>query len=138
MESNLSHWTNPKLPFPTSCMFIHLLALRISFSLSQSDPIKPHLLYFINSYKKLFQPPDTGIFADGMWLGAKKVQGTLMWESSGTALTYSNLALGQPDGGSDEECMHMWRAGAAAGYWNDLSCSYSSQATMCEALFACS
>ena len=48
--SNLSHLTNPKLLFHTYCMFSSFAykyqsVIGISFSLSQSDPIKRCLLY---------------------------------------------------------------------------------------------
>jgi hypothetical protein len=50
MGSNLSRLTNPKLPFPTYCMFssfayLYQLVIGITFSLSQSDHIKRHPMY---------------------------------------------------------------------------------------------
>ncbi len=60
MGSTLSHLKNPKLPFPTQYMFSlfaykNQLVIGISFSLSQSDPIKWRPLYLVTLIKIITQ-----------------------------------------------------------------------------------
>ena len=75
--------------------------------------------------------------SSGIWLGATDIQseGVWIWNSSGSALTYTNWSLGDPDNyGGNENCLHMWHN---LGEWNDAYC-YSSLAILCEQIFDCS
>ena len=76
----------------------------------------------------------------GIWLGAtdNQSEGIWIWNSSGSALTYTNWSLGDPDNqGGNENCLHMWHN---LGEWNNGNCEYSlaDMGTLCEQIFNCS
>ena len=69
--------------------------------------------------------------SSGIWLGATDIQseGVWIWNSSGSALTYTNWSLGEPQNlGGNENCLHMW---LYLGEWNDNTCD-NTLATLCE------
>ena len=90
----------------------------------------------------MLQPPYTGQFEDGLWLGANDFAqvGTFVWQNSHAALNYTNWDQGQPSlvdpAMIKENCLHMW---LDIGKWNDLNCdvTYVPQATICEVLYGC-
>jgi hypothetical protein len=73
-----------------------------------------------------------------MWLGATDVvkEGTWIWESSKTTMTYSHWNAGEPNNGNGhgaENCLHFWDQN---GTWNDAPCSDIISA-LCEMVFPC-
>jgi hypothetical protein len=71
-----------------------------------------------------------------MWLGASDIQkeGTFVWETSKTVMTFSKWSSGQPDNsGNIENCVHFW---LNSNVWNDLGCD-AAVAAMCEVIFPC-
>ena len=75
-----------------------------------------------------------------MWLGATYTvkEGTWIWESSKTKMTYSQWGGGEPDKccGGDNNCLFMWNT---SGKWNDWACKYAGLvlSTICELVFPC-
>ena len=70
-----------------------------------------------------------------MWLGASDIakEGTWIWESSKTALTYSNWFANEPNNErNNENCLHLW----AYANWNDLNCD-ATFSVLCEVVFPC-
>ena len=70
-----------------------------------------------------------------IWLGANDLvqEGTYVWEGSGLVMTYSKWAAGEPNGGTSEDCVHMWGNVAT---WNDGNCDWAIFA-MCEVIYSC-
>jgi hypothetical protein len=70
-----------------------------------------------------------------MWLGASDIEkeGTFVWETSKTEVTFTSWSSGQPDdAGNVENCVHIFSVTA----WNDLDCNFALSA-MCEVIFHC-
>ncbi|XP_072175767.1 alpha-N-acetylgalactosamine-specific lectin-like [Diadema setosum] len=63
----------------------------------------------------------------GYWIGLYQdvTDGPWLW-TDGTPAEYYNWQNGEPTGGNDEECAHVWRRGDADDalkQWNDMWCS---------------
>ena len=58
------------------------------------------------------------LYIDGM---DTEVEGQFRWLTSGTELTYTNWADGEPNNSGDiEDCVTLW---SSNGKWNDQSCA---------------
>lgn len=63
-----------------------------------------------------------GVYRD-LWIGLndRQVDGNFRWAGGGP-VTYTNWSPGEPNGGTNENAVHMWSpSGAAPGKWNDLA-----------------
>lgn len=63
-----------------------------------------------------------------VWIGARDVasEGTFLWPD-GTTVAFGNFASGEPNGGTNENCVQM----TATSTWNDLSCA-ATRGYVCE------
>ena len=90
---------------------------------------KPFLIKFFNNLQASLQ-------AGTIWLGATDAakEGTWIWESSKTTMSYSRFSGGEPNNFEGvENCLAMW----SGIDWNDYTCLYPGLATMCEVVFPC-
>lgn len=67
---------------------------------------------------------------DWLWLGMSdiKQEGTFVWNSSNKPINYTKWQLGEPNGGTNENCLSFWFGGP---YWNDHICDFQAK-TLCE------
>ena len=71
-----------------------------------------------------------------IWIGATDAvkEGTWIWESSKTSMTYSYWNRGEPNNGyGGENCL----VSLNGGWWNDDSCERTWLSSMCEVVFPC-
>jgi hypothetical protein len=66
-----------------------------------------------------------------LWLGATDLvkDGTWAWETFASSLNYTRFAPGDPNGGTQENCLIMWQEN---GNWADLSCMTTLNYHVCE------
>ena len=63
-----------------------------------------------------------------LWIGLKADQnGTWLWNKGGVAASWTNWWVGQPDGGTEQNCARVY-----AGKWWDWPCSEESRGGVCE------
>lgn len=62
-----------------------------------------------------------------VWIGLQWIENGIYWADY-SALSYTNWAPNEPNGGANEPCGHMWIGhatnlpGRASGFWNDIGC----------------
>ena len=72
-----------------------------------------------------------GLFPSGNILlgyNDKAVEGTFVW-ADGSASSYTNWNVGEPNNGTSEDCAEMY----TTGLWNDRRCNNGNQHFVCEA-----
>ncbi len=109
MGSNLPYLISPKLSFPTLCRFCqNQSVIGISFSRSQSDPIKRRPLYFLSQGFEIASSSGHGIFLSSCPVG-KTVLGCHM-EPSVTNRIEKWRYFFPTDGGQSCQCYDYWGA----------------------------